>query len=271
MNSKFLPLLAFTSFAITGNANPSFDIGGIKMGSTLKEAKVTLSNISPGLVIKELKQNNGSVVGYEGRERISVGREDAGARSMAPNASIEKFVQKDHIVVLADKSDAVWFVSRTQAFAPKTPRPTAKATWEALEQKFGAPSRKSLSGGIGTGEWEFDRNLKLFTRKGGHVADAGPCTTSLSEISAGYQGTYPIYTPQSFTQQCSFSVTAKINAAESSYQSGDEGLVNNFNITVYDSARMLTQLQTEKNAADAAAKQKSNTLMEQGKGVKPAL
>ena len=254
-------------------AGPSLDIGGIRIGSTSSEARAAIMAMNPKIILSDLKQNNGKILGVEGHEKISIGMKPAGARSMKPGATAEEFLQKDHAVVLFDEKGLVWFVGRTQGYAPGTPRPTYAATWSALEEKFGEPSMKSGSLPIGSGEWEFDRSGKLFSRKGNLISAKGPCTRAGrgTDFAAGPEGYYSINAPENFASTCGFRIDAKINASKSSYDKNDEGLVNFLNITIYDSARMYDELKNAQEKNKAAAARAKEAEFEKSKGIKPSL
>lgn len=254
-------------------ASPSLDIGGIRIGSTSSEARTAIMAMNPKLTLSDLKQNNGTIVGIEGREKISIGMEPAGARSMKPGATVEKFLQKDHAVVLFDEKGLVWFIGRTQGYAQSTSRPTYAATWSALEEKFGEPSMKSGSLPIGSGEWEFDRSGKLFSRKGNLISAKGPCprVDRGTDFAAGPEGHYSINAPETFSSTCGFRVDAKIDASKSSYNKNDEGLVKFFNLTIYDSARMYDELKKTQETNKAAAARAKEAEFEKSKEIKPKL
>lgn len=264
--------ICFTIFS-QAYAAPTFDVGGVRIGSSMSEARTAIKAMNPQLALKDLKQNNGRVVGFEGRERISVGMEPAGARSLKPDAMVEKFLEKDHVVVLFDEKGLVWFLGRTQGYAAGTPRPTYAATWAALEEKFGEPSLKSGSLPIGSGEWEFDRSGKLFSRKGNLVSAKGPCTRSGrgTDFAAGPEGYYPINAPETFSSHCGIRVDAKIDASKSAYNKNDEGLVNFLSITMYDSAGMFDALKQTQEKNNAAKSKEKEAELERAKGIKPKL
>ena len=271
--SLLLPCVASCIIFSQAYASPSLDVGGIRIGSTSSEARTAIMAMNPKLTLSDLKQNNGEIAGIEGREKISIGMEPAGARSMKPGATVEKFLQKDHVVILFDKKGIVWFVGRTQGYVPGTPRPTYAATWSALEEKFGEPSIKSGSLPIGSGEWEFDRSGKLFSRKGNLVSAKGPCTRAGrgTDFAAGPEGYYSINAPETFSSTCGFRVDAKIDASKSSYDKNDEGLVKFFNLTIYDSARMYEELKKAQETNKAAAARAKEAEFEKSKEIKPKL
>ena len=98
--SLLLPCVASCLILSQAYANPSLDIGGIRIGSKSSEVRTAIMAMNPKLTLSDLKINDREIVGVEGREKISIGMEPAGAGSMKPGATVEKFLQKDHVVVL---------------------------------------------------------------------------------------------------------------------------------------------------------------------------
>lgn len=249
--SAFLCLAAASANAL--------DVSGIKLGSTLEEAKNGILSLNKGYVI----------------EPFTMDGVPAAYRAKAPcmNIAYNPLCKADEIAIFQEHGNAVWSIARYQTFPESKDRFPASELVASLQKKYGKDSRNAIdkplqdSGKFLTTMyvWVYDRagrqRLGLDTLQPvmGKF-DLGPCYINNAQYgpSTGEGTAFPT----TVNETCGQYVTASFTADEN-------GFVKQFKVEVVDIAHIYDAMKRKKQVADAAQKQDADA--QRAKGLKPNL
>lgn len=228
-------LSSFSAHAVTP------EIAGIRLGSKAGDTKSAITRAEASMVQKDIKDAQGKLLGIEGVLWSGSG--------MTATAA-------DHIAAAFDESGEVWFVARAQMFETGK-RTSVNTLMGALKDKFGPPSSVIDNGLI---EWQFDRAGKLYTGP----SSSGPCNPNGEAGTSLYGGISApnINIPARFTAACGVRIVADF------VRLGD-GMVSQYTVRAYDSARMYDAAKRKADAKDQAARKQLDA--EKAANVKPKL
>ncbi len=214
------------------HASQSFDIGGIRLGSSAVEAQSAASAMNSKLTFSELKRReDGKVMGVSGTE--------AGA------------FPKDSVKIFFDEQNATWFVHRSQRYAEGS-RPSREGVFVALKEKFGEPTFSNTTDLLsGNASWHFDRSGKIYKGPLGKAPCSG--TDSMG------RGT----PPSTFPEHCGTFIQATWNFANK------EKMVDELGVTIHESSRMYDTLKRVQDKSNSAKREALEA--ERSKSVKPKI
>lgn len=226
-----------TAFSILMNtaSAAATDISGLAVGMSLSDARSLLIKINPDYKTEDLRFSDGKTKGLK-----AIAQKDG--------------KPVDQLVIMANNTDAIWFIGRQQNYAEGQRIPGAELR-NALIQKYGEPSYDA-GPGLYRFSWDRDRENRLYSKKNSKRSSPCPVRPMMNYFS----GTQ-IAIPESFSAEC--------------------GIVINASASVDMGSQMVSQLVThvtnvkprfdELQAQQQAAQQEQQRLQQKEQANKPKL
>jgi hypothetical protein len=247
--SKILVSVFLCLAAASANA---LDVSGIKLGSTLEEAKNGILSLNKNYAIESFTMD-GIPVAYR-------------AKAPCMNEGYNPQCKADEIAIFQEQGRAVWSVARYQSFPNPKDRFSVSELVSNLQKKYGKDSRGDLGkDGYKYFVWAFDRSgsqrfgLSAYQPVMGKF-DLGPCYINNAQGAPASIDRTEF--PTTVNETCGQYVTA-------SFQDDGNGFVQGFKVEVVDIAHIHDEMKRKNQAADAAQKRDADA--QRAKGLKPNL